>query len=102
MAISGDDVYRITSARQSRSVERDYRTKRYLVSMSIRTACFMAAIIVPGPMRWVLAAAAVVLPYISVVIANNASIEPPADIMPPLIIKDTSELPMTHPDRTTA
>jgi len=43
---------------------------RYLISMGIRTACFVLAVFVEGPIRWVLVAAAVVLPYVSVVFAN--------------------------------
>jgi hypothetical protein len=38
--------------------------------MSIRLVCFIAAVFVPGPMRWVLVAAAVFLPLFAVVIAN--------------------------------
>lgn len=38
--------------------------------MGIRTACVIAAIIVPGWPRWVLIAAAVILPYLAVVAAN--------------------------------
>ncbi len=42
--------------------------------MSIRTACFIAAVLVGGGwLRWVLVVAAFVLPYIAVVMANSAS-----------------------------
>jgi hypothetical protein len=44
--------------------------RRYLISMSIRTACFVLAVVVHGPMRWVFVAFALVLPYIAVVMAN--------------------------------
>ncbi len=40
--------------------------------MTIRTACFIGAILVEGPLRWVLVAGAVFLPYIAVVMANTA------------------------------
>ena len=51
-----------------------HRQKRYIISMSIRTACFVAAILVgAGWLRWVLVTAAFVLPYIAVVMANSAS-----------------------------
>jgi hypothetical protein len=51
-----------------------HRQKRYIISMSIRTLCFIGAIVVgSGWLRWVLVAAAFVLPYIAVVMANSAS-----------------------------
>ena len=62
---------RITTAPVSRAAELAARQRRYLISMGIRTVCFVAAVLVgPGPLRWVLVAAAVLLPYVSVVFAN--------------------------------
>lgn len=95
-----DEVYSITGAPRSARADRDFRVKRYLVSMGIRTVCFIAAILVQGPLTWVLFAAAVVLPYISVVIANQATRVRQPSGLPPLILKDTTELPAGHPDRT--
>ena len=70
----GADVVRITTAPESHETEMAHRQKRYMISMGIRTACFVAAIVVgPGWLRWVLVAAAFVLPYIAVVMANSAS-----------------------------
>ena len=41
--------------------------------MGIRTVCFVAAILVGGGwLRWVLVAAALLLPYVAVVMANTA------------------------------
>ena len=95
-----DEVYNITGARQSASADRQLRTRRYLISMGIRTVCFLAAILVEGWLTWVLFAAAVILPYISVVGANTI-VRPAAPAgLPPLIIKDTQELPAGHPDKT--
>ncbi len=65
------DVFNITSAQRSLSNEQNGRTRRYLVSMGIRTVCVIAAIFVPGWPRLVLIAAAVTLPYLAVVIANG-------------------------------
>lgn len=64
------EVFTITAAQRGLSVEQTGRTKRYLVSMGIRTACVLGAIVVPGWPRWVLLAGAVVLPYLAVVVAN--------------------------------
>ena len=38
--------------------------------MGIRTVCFVLAIVTTGPLRWILVAAAVFLPYVAVVLAN--------------------------------
>lgn len=64
------EVYTITEAQRGLSQEQTGRTRRYLVSMAIRTACVLAAIVVPGWPRWILVAGAVVLPYLAVVVAN--------------------------------
>ncbi len=40
------------------------------MSMGIRTACFVLAIVTTGPLRWSLVFGAVILPYIAVVLAN--------------------------------
>lgn len=63
-------VYRITAAGAPLSEEQRGRTRRYLISMGIRTLCFLGAIVVAGPMRWVLVVGAVGLPYVAVVLAN--------------------------------
>jgi hypothetical protein len=71
---AGSDVARITSAPESPQAEMAHRQKRYVISMTIRTVCFVAAIVVgPGWLRWVLVAGAFVLPYVAVVMANAGS-----------------------------
>ena len=64
------EVFTITGAQRPLSQEQTGRTRRYLISMGIRTACVLGAIVVPGWPRWVLLAGAVVLPYLAVVVAN--------------------------------
>lgn len=66
-----DPTHTITSAQRSLSAEQVGRTRKYLISMGIRTACVIGAIFIPGWPRWVLIAGAVVLPYLAVVIANG-------------------------------
>ena len=62
---------RITTAAPPASEELRSRERRYLISMAIRTACFIGAILVSGGwLRWVLIAGAVFLPYVAVVLAN--------------------------------
>lgn len=63
-------VYRITAAQPSVNEDVAGRQKRYLLSMSVRTACFLLAVATSGWLRWVLFAAAILLPYFSVVFAN--------------------------------
>ncbi len=65
-----DPVYRITNAGVGLSEEQAGRQRRYLISMGVRTMCFIGAILASGPLRWVLFFLAVVLPYVAVVIAN--------------------------------
>ncbi|MGP3534919.1 DUF3099 domain-containing protein [Microbacterium sp. RD1] len=48
------------------------RFTKYMVTMGIRVACFIAMVLITpyGWYTWILGAAAVVLPYFAVVIAN--------------------------------
>ena len=62
----------ITDARTAASAEMSSRIKRYSITMAFRTACFLAMIWVEGPLRWVLFACAVFLPYMAVLAANQA------------------------------
>lgn len=64
------EVYSITQAGTSLSVDQKSRQVRYLWSMSLRTICFVGAVIATGPLRWILLAGAVFLPYFAVIIAN--------------------------------
>ena len=64
------DLHTITAAPSPRSAEQAARVQRYLISMLIRTVCVVCAVLVGGPLRWVLIVGAVVLPYVAVVMAN--------------------------------
>lgn len=92
------DAVNITSARFGHSVDIRQRQKRYLVSMLIRTVCFVSAVITTGPVRWVFVAAAIFLPYVAVVFANNGSQKAPqdADVVTPEPIGEVTD---GHPDR---
>ncbi|HEU5160463.1 MAG TPA: DUF3099 domain-containing protein [Streptosporangiaceae bacterium] len=91
-------VYRVTDAPRPMSEDIRYRQRRYLISMGVRTACLLTAIFLAGRgpvwLIGIMIAAAVVLPYISVVFANGgrepddtprleSSSEPPAGSVPP-------------------
>lgn len=63
---------RITTAAESRDHEIRQRQRRYLLSMLVRTVCFVGAVAVgPGWLRWALVVGAVFLPYVAVVFANQ-------------------------------
>ncbi|SDS05023.1 DUF3099 domain-containing protein [Microlunatus soli] len=68
----GDNPSLITSAQPGASEDFRGRQIRYVVTMGFRVACFIAMIWVPNPWRWLLFAAAVVLPAIAVMFANQA------------------------------
>ena len=69
-----DEGVRITSAQRPRSEDIGGRQKRYLISMAIRTACFVLAVVSIGHwFMWVFLGGAVFLPYVAVVMANAAS-----------------------------
>ncbi len=96
----GDEAVRITTAATSAQADISARQRRYVISMAIRTVCFVAAIVVgPGWLRWVLVAAAVLLPYVAVVMANAATSKDDGFDLPGGGFA-TPELPPSGPDDT--
>lgn len=89
-----DEVQRVTSAQEALSDDQARRTRRYLITMAIRTACFVALIFVEGVWQWVCIAGAVFLPYIAVVMAN-AGRENDRFANPPVSPVSRTELPAT-------
>ena len=71
------EAVRITSAAASRNDDIAARQKRYLFSMGIRTLCFVGAIVASLlGIHWlwpILIVAALLLPYVAVVMANAAT-----------------------------
>jgi hypothetical protein len=65
------EVHTITGARRGVTDDVSSRTRRYLISMGIRTLCFVLAVVFHGWARWVFLAGALFLPYFSVVFANS-------------------------------
>lgn len=98
----GDTVYTITGAQRALSDEQTGRTRRYLISMGIRTACFIGAVLIPGWPRVLLIIGAVALPYLAVVVANaGRENDEPGDVGH--VLPDRNALPSTgiviEPDR---
>ena len=65
---------RITTAPPSRQAEMASRQRKYAISMSIRSLCFVGAVLAGvAHINWlwpILIGAALVLPYVAVVMAN--------------------------------
>jgi hypothetical protein len=98
------DAASVTSLPQAPKVEADSRTRRYLISMSIRMVCFALTLFVTpyGWYTWVFAIAAAVLPYIAVVGANAGSDSTVTRAESPQQALDApSVAPDVEPDRPT-
>jgi len=69
-----EPVYSVTSAKSGQRDEIGRRERRYAISMTIRTVCFVSAVIawvtVGAWLGAILFVGAIILPYTSVVLAN--------------------------------
>ena len=65
-----DKTQSITTVGESPHSERKSRMVKYLIAMTIRVVCIVAAIFVEGWLMWLCFAGAIFLPYFAVVIAN--------------------------------
>jgi len=68
-------VFAVTGLPASLQDDQSERMRRYLLSMGIRTVCFLLAVVAIVLLHWtavgwILIVAAVILPYIAVVMAN--------------------------------
>ena len=90
----------ITSARPPLREDVHRRTSRYLLSMAIRTACVVLAVVTSGWLRWVFLAGAILLPYLAVVLANagrERSRPPDAVVDPRAITAGPTTAPTAGP-----
>lgn len=78
MVRKDEDAVRITTATRRRSDDIQARQRRYIFSMTIRTVCFLLAVVSMGHwFMWLFLAASFFLPTIAVVVANaGASPDP--------------------------
>lgn len=83
----------ITSAPVSLDQDLNRRQTRYLAMMSVRVACFIAAVFLPGIWRWVAVAGAAFLPAIAVVIANTIDLRAKKDGTVPEVTPLVTESP---------
>lgn len=71
--VMGGSTAVITDARSGTSKDMSQRIRRYTITMAFRTACFLSMLVVHGWFRWVLLGMAVFLPYVAVLLANQAN-----------------------------
>jgi hypothetical protein len=78
MSRKDPEPIRITSATRSHSDEIAGRQRRYIISMAIRTVCFLLAVVFAGGfLMWLFILASFILPYVAVILANaNAPTDP--------------------------
>ncbi|WP_433338384.1 DUF3099 domain-containing protein [Spirillospora sp. CA-294931] len=72
----GVEIHTVTDAPKPMSEDIGYRQRRYLISMGIRTFCFLGAVLtaMAGAPLWavgLLVVGALFLPYVSVIFANG-------------------------------
>lgn len=78
MGMAGEERHVITTASsRGRSLDVEERQKRYTITMSVRTACFLLFLVVPGWWKIVALVFAAGLPAIAVVLANGEDHRPP-------------------------
>lgn len=75
------DVTVITNASRNKTLDIDARNRRYLITMAIRTACFLAFLVVPGWWKVLALAGAALLPVV-VLLANASDNRPPPLVTP--------------------
>jgi hypothetical protein len=93
----GTEVFRITGARRGLADDVRGRERRYVISMSVRTVSVILAVVLWNIERHVAVVALVLgilLPYISVVIANAGRESAPS---PPSTFVPTPSRPMIAP-----
>jgi len=77
-----DAVFSVTTAKPGHSEDLNSRIVRYAWMMSIRVVCFVLAVLTVSPWRWMFVVAAVLLPYIAVVMANARRSAQAGEVVP--------------------
>jgi DUF3099 family protein len=92
----------ITELPPSPDAERRTRMIRYTIAMSIRLVCFILAIVIQEWWRVIPLVGAVVLPYIAVVIANNAMRGAATQVARPGALARRTPAPEPEPEKDAA
>ena len=95
-------MFSVTGLPASLQDDQSRRMRRYLLSMGIRTVCFVLAVVALGVLHWtvvgwLLVIAAVVLPYVAVVAANAR--RPQGSPSPRLVTPNNGAAPQLSPRR---
>lgn len=93
-------VQAITSADRGLNEDIHQRLVRYSISMGLRAACLVAAVLTTGWVRWLCVVGVVLLPIVAVLVANAGRARPDSSDVELL---DTTALPpgSTEPDDAT-
>lgn len=86
----------ITDAAPPRSAELARRQRNYLISMSIRVACFITMAFVHGWLRWACLAGAAIIPWFAVILANVSTKGPAAASTPVAHEPETRPMLTSH------
>ena len=94
-------MFSVTGLPTSLQDDQGQRMRRYLLSMGIRTLCFVLAVIALAGLHWTLVGwtlvvAAVILPYIAVVMANAT--RSPTSTTLGAVTPNTPATPQLSPD----
>jgi hypothetical protein len=92
-----DTVYRVSGVRESRTEDVRGRQRRYAISMGIRTLCFVGCVLTHGLLRVVLFVAALLLPYVAVVVANGGRSRT-TDAPVAVVLPSRTQLPPLRPE----
>ncbi len=98
---SARPVQSVTSAPQSAADDQGERIRRYLTAMGLRLVCSVLALLASGWLRWTFVVAAVILPYIAVVLANAVGPRT-GELVAPVSAPqgEVRAIPGERPDRT--
>ena len=71
----GEPVQSVTGIGQNPEQERKKRMIKYTVAMTVRVICLVLGMILQGWLMWLCFAAAIFLPYVAVILANDVRLD---------------------------
>lgn len=89
------DAYSITGAQAPHSQGVETRMRRYALKMALRLVFIVLALVTDGWIRWTCVAAAMVLPWVAVVLANGSD---RAEVRDVSAYTDPAPRPLPSPD----
>lgn len=89
------EAYSITGAQAPHSQGVETRMRRYALKMALRLVCIILALVTDGWIRWTCVGAAMVLPWVAVVLANGSD---RAEVRDVSAYTDPAPRPLPAPD----